>query len=286
VARRSELIRELAALDYLASYDVAPLVDRLILPSRNAWNDVTQELAAKEFDFSKFDRRLSLIGRPIVALSNEADPEVMVAPGVVERAFMHNIAGAVSGALQNDFWQSAKMRSYSGSAGARAGIEFNISVAEALSRMGLRAWPSAKPSWCLNRKNTEELKQLGDIDVLAISAEGQIVWVVEAKDLKLCRTLGEAARRLSEYRGQYTNNGKPDQLMRHLRRVDFLRANAPDLIQRLGLLSVPQVHGVLIVNAPQPMQQLQQEYSMDSTAVMLTKLESIPWSKGWTNDRA
>jgi hypothetical protein len=56
-------------------------------------------------------------------------------------------------------------------------------VADALRALKLRAWPSAKPSWCLNERATDELKVLGDIDVLAVSADGQHVWVVEAKDL-------------------------------------------------------------------------------------------------------
>jgi hypothetical protein len=278
VVPRSQLVRELETLEYLRGQNVGPLVDRLTLPARNGWDDIPPGFRPTDFDLGKFDRRLSAIGRPIIALSSGSDPELVVAPGVVERAFVHNIGGAAAGALQNEFWQSAKMRSYVGSAAARAGMQFNESVAGSLSKLGLRASPSVKPSWCLNEKNTDELKRLGDIDVLAVS--GNKVWVVEAKDLKLCRTLGEAARRLSEYRG-LENRGKPDALLRHLRRVEYLRTHAASLVQRLHLSSIPQVHGVMIVNAPQPMQQLHRKYSADSTVVMLDEIGRVPWADGW-----
>jgi hypothetical protein len=147
--------------------------------------------------------------------------------------------------------------------------------------LGIRAWPSVKPSWCLNEKNTPELKELGDIDVLAVSPDQCAVWVIEAKDLKLCRTLGESARRLSSYRGQRDEKGRPDALLRHLRRVEYLRTKAAHLVRRLKLSTTPHVHGVLVVNAPQPMQQLHFEYSADSTVTMLDELNGVPWSAGW-----
>ena len=280
--RRSDLLRQLQGVDHLQGYDAGPLIGRLMLPSRNGWDHIPPGCRTGDFDLGKFDRRFSLIGRPIVVLSSDADPELVVAPGVVERAFVHNTGGAAIGGLQNEFWQSPRMRSYAGAAGAKEGMDFNVTVAESLSILGLRAWPSAKPSWCLNQKKTDQLDRLGDIDVLAVNADGNSVWVVEAKDLKLCRTLGEAARRLSEYRGR-SNDGKPDALLRHLRRVEYLRRHAASLVQRLHLPSLPSVHGVLVVNAPQPMQQLHHEYSADSTVVMLDRIASVPWSKGWNS---
>jgi hypothetical protein len=53
-------------------------------------------------------------------------------------------------------------------------------------------------------------------------------------------------------------------------------------VQRLHLPGTPQVHGVMIVNAPQPMQQVHREYSADSTVVMLDDLGSVPWAIGWS----
>jgi hypothetical protein len=281
--RRSELIAEVQAIDYLREYDAGPLIDRLIMPVRNNWDDMPSDSVRADFDLARFDRRFALIGRPIVVLEAEADPELAIAPGVIERALIHNITGAAYGVLQDRFWSSAVMRSYTGKVGSRLGIEFNESVAEKLRYLDLRAWPSVNPSWCLNQKKTDEVVRLGDIDVLAVSPNDMVVWVVEAKDLKLCRTTGEAARRLSDYRGQMKKNGKPDDLLKHLRRVEYLRTHAASLVGRLKLPGVPKVCGLVIVSAPQPMQQLQHEYSADSTVVMLDRIDAVPWASGWIN---
>lgn len=254
------------ALDGLASNG---LRDFILFPSpREAWRSA-----------GLFGSRA--LARPIVELSAEPDAELVFAPAVIERAMLHNMGGALSGALQNEFWQSDAMRKFSSSAGAAAGIAFNGRVAERLQQLQLRAWPSATPAWCLNQKATDELKALGDIDVLAVSPDGSCVWIVEAKDLKLCRTLGEAARRLSEYRGKLTQKGKPDKLLRHLNRVAYIRANSSALGARLGLKVRPRVCGVVVVRAPQPMEQLQTDVGVDGVFVMLSDMTKVPWATGW-----
>ena len=234
----------------------------------------------RDTDLSKFDRRLSLIARPIVSLSSEEDPILAIAPALIERTALHNMSGALSGALQGQFWESRQMIAFAGASGARTGLEFNEAVASGFEGLGLKASHSVKPWVCLNQKKTEKLENLGDIDVLVINSSGTVVWVCEAKDLKLCRTLGEAAQRLSEYRG-VSKDGKPDKLLRHLRRVEYLRANAAALAKQLKLPTVPTVHGAVIVNSPQPMEQLVHEYVQDSAVVMLDEIGSIPWEAGW-----
>lgn len=86
--------------------------------------------------------------------------------------------------------------------------------------------------------------------MLAVSRDDDIVWVIEAKDLKLCRTLGETARRLANYQGRSDEKGRPDALLKHLRRVAFLRENAHDLSIRLGCSKTPRVCGLVVVKAP------------------------------------
>jgi len=279
--RRSELIAEVRAIEYLSNYDAGPLIDRLTMPMRNGWDDTPPGTTAADFDLARFDRTLAPIGRPIIVLQAGDDPELAIAPGVIERTVMHNVMGAAYGTLQGRFWSSPAMRSYSGKVASGLGLEFNESVADKLKQLNLRAWPSVSPSWCLNHKRTEEVTRLGDIDVLAVSPNDKVVWVLEAKDLKLCRTMGEAARRLSDYRGRIKKNGAPDELLKHMRRVEYLRSHADLLIGRLKLPGVPKVCGVLIVSSPQPMQQLQHEFSADSTVVMLDKIASVPWATGW-----
>ena len=275
---RSELLTRLAAIAIIDAPDFAPLVDRLTLPCRNGWDDIPEGTRKLDFDISRFDRRFSLIGRPLVAITNDDDPLLAIAPAIVERAARHNVAGASAGGLQGDFWVSKTMRSYVGHAGERTGMEFNERVAQAVQSQGLVAAASVKPSACLNHKATDELKRLGDIDVLAFSPEGEHAWVIEAKDIKLCRTLSETARRLSEYRGLPLPNGKPDNLLRHLNRVAYVRQHAADLAKRNNLPGVPEVHGLVIVDVPQPMTFVIASESKDARFVQVDSLSELDWA--------
>jgi len=155
-------------------------------------------------------------------------------------------------------------------------------VARAVAGQGLQTWSERTTSWCLNRKQTDELDRLGDIDVLGVSAADNMVWVIEAKDLKLCRTLGEVARRLANYQGRTDGKGRPDALLKHLRRVAFLRDNAVDLGKRLGLPQTPKVCGLVIVKSPQPMTQLTGKFYDDARVALIDRLGEIPWRAGWT----
>ena len=252
--RRSELARMLAANESYPSDNPMPLLIRLTLPRRTSWLDRSSSLAESDIDLSRFDRPFSLIGRPLLALDDEPDPTVLLAPLLVSDSTMYAFSGLMDGCLQNQFWFSGAARRYVGEASAAAGPRFEERVAEKLRGMGLRAWVRCKPSWALNQKVSQEL---GDIDVLAVSADGLRVWVIEAKNLRLCRTEVEVASRLYEYRGRTVINSKgkevPDALLRHIRRVQYLRERNSALCHRLELLCPPEVRGLLIVDSPQPM---------------------------------
>tara|TARA_Y100000815_G_scaffold274121_1_gene307271 strand:- start:20667 stop:24446 length:3780 start_codon:yes stop_codon:yes gene_type:complete len=275
---RSQLISWLDTREIEGKPDFASLIDRLTLPSRPDWKVLPEGTSERDFDLSRFDRRYSLIGRPIVALNADNDPLLAIAPAIVERAARHNIGGALAGGLQGEFWISKEMRSYVGGAGERAGLEFNERVAKAIRKLGLKADHSVKPSSCMNLQATDTLKRLGDIDVLAFTPDGLHAWVIEVKDIKLCRTLSETAKRLSEYRGLRLANGKPDNLLRHLNRVDFVRAHAADLAQRNKLPQTPSVHGLVVVDVPQPMTFVTASDALDARFVTVDSLSEFDWS--------
>lgn len=281
VRRRSVLLAALAEDELLAGAKLEPLVDRLTLSARDGWTAIPRDATVGDFDVSKFDRPLSLIGRPILALSGDEDPPLALAPAVIERALVHNLSGALGGDLQNRFWSSRRMQQFASRQGAQAGLDFNDAVAVAVAAQGLETWVGRGMSWCLNRKQSDELDRLGDIDVLAFSARDNLIWVIEAKDLKLCRTLGEVSRRLANYQGRTDAKERPDALLRHLRRVAFLRANAADLRKELGVQDPPRVCGLVIVKSPQPMSQLTQEFYDDARVALLDRLQEIPWRTGW-----
>ena len=284
IIRRSEFLAYLQTIETMGGKPMANLVDRLTMPRRKSWTDLPPGWTKTDTDLSKFERRYSVIARPIIALSGEADPELAIAPAVIERTFVHNIASASTGSLQNEFWFTREMQSYASSAGARAGLKFNEDLSQQIAALGFEATPSAKPSWCLNIKATRDVEALGDLDVLVLNRAAARVWVVEAKDLKMCRTLGEITRRLSEYRGCRDTKGRPDKMLRHLQRVAFLRSHAANLQRFFKLETVPAVDGVVVVSSPQPMEHLQTHESDDARVVLLDDLDTVPWDTGWQRE--
>lgn len=278
--RRSELRMAVNGQDELLR-DLAPLIDRYTLPCRTGWATSHPGALSRDYDLAKFDRRYSLIGRPIVAIDDDADPLLMIAPAMVERSMRHNLSGAMTGGLQNEFWSSQAMRKFASRRGDETGLAFNDELARELVQIGLDAHSSAQMTWCLNHQGTDQVKRLGDIDVLVFSPNRTRVWVIEAKDLKMCRTLGETARRLSEYQGKPKSNGKPDNLMKHLTRVDYLRAHAGDLQRRFGLSSVPSVSGLIVVGSPQPMEMIKIPGGKDAITVRRENLTEVPWNEGY-----
>jgi hypothetical protein len=278
--RRSELRMAVNGQDEQLR-DLAPLIDRYTLPCRNGWATPHPGAIPRDYDLAKFDRRYSLIGRPIVALNDDDDPLLMIAPGMVERSMMHNLSGALTGGLQNEFWSSRTMRTFASRRGDETGLAFNEDLARELAGMGLEAYASANLTWCLNQRGTETIKRLGDVDVLVFSPDRNRVWVIEAKDLKMCRTLGETARRLSEYQGRPKSNGKPDNLMKHLTRVDYIRSHVGDLQKRFGLATAPSVSGMIVVGSPQPMEMITIPGGKDAITVRKDNLIAVPWNEGY-----
>ena len=278
--RRSELRMAVNGQDEQLR-DLAPCIDRYTLPSRNGWATPCPGAISRDYDLAKFDRRYSLIGRPIVAIDVDDDPLLMIAPGMVERAMMHNLSGALTGGLQHEFWSTKEMQTFASKRGDETGLAFNDELARELKGMGLEAHNSAKLTWCLNHRGTDEVKRLGDVDVLVFSPNRSRVWVIEAKDLKMCRTLGETARRLSEYQGIAKANGKPDNLMKHLNRVDYVRKHAADLKNRFKLPRVPHVSGMVVVGSPQPMEMIAIKGGKDAVTVRKESLSQVPWDDGY-----
>ncbi len=58
--------------------------------------------------------------------------------------------------------------------------------------------------------------------------------LIECKSLEFAKTEGEVARQISEFRGRL-NDGEPDRLLRHIRRIDVLLMHSKDLLKRLGM---------------------------------------------------
>jgi hypothetical protein len=253
IVRRSALAESLRA-NRQYGHDAARLLDRFTLGNRSGWHDRPEGLVEADFDLCKFDRPYSLISRPLLALDASHDPFVLVCPLFVSDASMYSLMGLRLGTLQGRFWSSDAARGFAGSRANELGDEFESTVADALERRGLEVWKRCSLGWALNMKVNS---QLGDIDILALNRAANRLWIVEAKNLRFCRSEFEVASRISEYRGRTITDSKgreyPDKMLRHIRRVQFLREHRGALCGRLELPQAPEVHGLLLVDSPQPM---------------------------------
>lgn len=273
VARHSELLNELQNNPACSREDVSGLLRRLTLRCRSSWD---AELSETDRDISKFDRRFSLINRPLLALDADDDPTVLVSPAFVSDATMYAISGLHEGDLQGEYWESAIARSHAGAMAKASGEKFEKAVEERLNGLGLNAQMRRSLSALLNQKVDPVF---GDIDVFAISKDKRTAWVIEAKNLRLCRSETEIAARLSEYRGRMIRDSKhrekPDKLLRHIRRVEYLRARLPALAKNLRLDQLQAVKRLLIVDAPQPMNFHMLDRLADAESLFLDAIDTF-----------
>ena len=162
------------------------------------------------------------------------------------------------------------MRAWSIQAAARESTEFAEDVGHRLKKLGLDVQVEVYASKILNAKAPPAL---GDIDVFAVDRVRNRVWVVEVKDLGLCRSQREIALRLTDYAGQVKSGGRPDPMMKHLRRVRYIRDHSAALAKHNRLKDPVDVRGLLVVSTPQPMMVVEPE-DPDARVVLLDDLKS------------
>jgi hypothetical protein len=147
--------------------------------------------------------------------------------------------------------RSREMSKWIGHANNVHRVAFNSAVAGKMQELGWHVEREIKLTKVLRRPLGRDY---GDIDVLAWNLHSGRVLVMECKDLKFHKTMGEVAEQLSDFRGEMRADGKPDQLRRHLDRLDLLRQQEPAVQSALSLSSPIHIEGQLVFKNPVPMQ--------------------------------
>ena len=97
------------------------------------------------------------MNRPLIALDDDVNPLVLVAPGLVADACMYSLIGLKEGGtLNNAYWISDEAR-FAGAQGHTMGEEFEDDVGERLRKLGLQTWTRRALSWALNMRLTDRL---------------------------------------------------------------------------------------------------------------------------------
>ena len=250
--RQSRLLQLVRQIPRFRNEVTVKFLDRLILRRRRSWFD---GLTKVDRDLSRLDRAKSLINHPIAEIEGGLDPLLLVVPALVSEACLYSVSSLIHGLSNQRLLLSKEARRFAGQRGMIEGIKFQERVAAQISGSLLQVEVGWTLSKILHRKVSHKF---GDVDILVINHKDSLVWVIEVKNLRLCRTSYEIASRISEYRGEEVidRQGKkrPDKLLRHMRRVEYLRRQAPTLMGRFELSEVPSVRGLLVFDSPQPVQ--------------------------------
>lgn len=206
---------------------------------RERWNSARRPFRGKDWWPWRFNRRLSLMTRPVVAITDVA---LIYAPGFCEDSFRHVVMSCFKGSFETEYFDSVAMREYVGRENARRGHEFNEAVGDIFRKAG---W-SARTEVQMSELGAPEEAASGDIDVLAW--KDGVVCVCECKELWFARTIGQIVEQLSRFRGR-----EGDDLFKHLRRAEWVRAN-PGCLSRVIGSSAFQMRSLLITSKIVPMQ--------------------------------
>lgn len=247
----SDLIKRLCSASSLSSEIVEACIQTFSFIPREKW-DVSPEgyMSSAWFPW-QFQRQLSLVSRPIIQLENSDDPECLIAPAMIIMNVAKFVSDARDGALdQRMFKQDGLLFKCVGKVRGDQGEAFNEKVAEKLRSSGWDAQANLSDGQILNRKKNPAF---GDVDVLAWSNTQKRVLVVECKDLSFDKTIGEIARRLANYQGVLKENGKRDDLKKHLDRCEDIESNIAQLSRFVGF-DVERIQRVLLFSQSTPIQ--------------------------------
>jgi hypothetical protein len=247
--KRSEVLKLGDGKDAVCAQGVAHVLNFLTLTGRPRWRDVPEGYLDKDLFPWRFRRRLSVLRKPFIQLDDGDDPTLMVAPGIVRDAFGYMFRNYYTGDFPR--WQlTPKMNTWAGKARDKMGKEFNSEVAARLKKLGWQVETEVRITKFLSKGFDANY---GDIDVLAWKPDLGRVLLVECKDVQHRKTEGEIAEQLLDFRGALDEKGKPDLLLKHLRRIEVVKAHVPEVMKYLKLPSLLALEGHLVFRNPVPM---------------------------------
>lgn len=225
------------------------IVRTLTLQPRASWRNIPEGYDDKDRQPWRFRRQLSVVRRPMLQINCEADPMVLVAPGMVRESFAYTVSNYHDGNFPD--WQlGPAMRSFVGHSRRKRGHDFNIAVAERLKQLGWQVEHELELTKLFGRNLG---RNWGDVDVFAWNSSIQRILVIECKDVHFRKTYGEMAEQLSDFRGDIRSNGKPDMLRKHLNRIDQVRENLEAVRKFTQMPLATSIESHLVFKNPVPM---------------------------------
>ena len=249
ILRRSEVEQKLAGGDRKGQVDAAKAFKALALKPRPRW-DQAKPKGAEPRDWYpwRFNRRLSLLQRPMVQLDEGPDPRVVVLPTLVDRTVLR-LFGNLNGLLPGELFTSPLLKTWIGGAVDREGHRFNKIVADRMRALGFEARSD------LDMTALGGTPEMGDVDVLAWDPASGLVFAIECKRLHFARSVGEIGERLAEYTRTAAAGDDRTPIQKHLDRLAHLRS-APSHLARYAKIeeSKLRIRSGLVTDYLVPMQ--------------------------------
>ena len=209
---------------------------------RPKWDKPPSGFTGKDIYPWRFKRRLSVTARPLFVFGDQDNDKVLFGIGTLKQNILDLLGRIDEGHLPQEFFTSAEMKKYVGKVNDQKGHAFAQSVANKLCEKG---WHTR------NEVQMTELgasAELGDVDVLAWKPSGEIQ-IIECKRLQVARTIAEIAEICHRFRGE-----AKDELDKHIKRVEWIRANAGGLQRIVGFSpDLSNIDDRLVTNVDVPM---------------------------------
>ena len=201
----------------------------------------------------RFRRMLSLLMQPLLPV----DPKsFLIAPAFLHESCKYMINGYYNCVFSKEQCRSQLMKKWFDIIIGQRGTDFAKNVAERFFQFGWNVKYEIHVREILKRRSDPKygnINVFGDVDVLAWNNTSKRILIIECKHLQSRRIQGEIAEQLSDYRGQKKQNGKSDDLLKHLNRLDILEKNRGDLCEYLNMPRNSSIEGWIIFNHKVPM---------------------------------
>ncbi len=244
--RRTEIIQ---MLEHVNAKDPAQAFAALLLVPRDRWDETNPGSGCERRDWYpwRYGRRLSVLRRPLIQLSNETGSDVLLMPSLLEAAARY-LLEARTGQLAKRLFESEEMRSWIGTITNQLGHAFNETVAAKLRDLGWKARVEVKMT------ELGGSSELGDVDVLAWRTGIGPVYAIECKRLMYDRTVGEIGRRLRDYTDS-RRDGHRTPIQKTLDRLELLMTN-PSILGKITDFPVTKtmIRSALVTDDITPMQ--------------------------------
>lgn len=248
--KRSELKQLLMKSDLVNDDVVEPVINYFTLLPRGRWDMAPDGYTDRDWQPWKFRRRLSVLWKPLVQLNMHDDPDIMISVDMYTEAFGYFFSNIHDGTFDAQWFNSRPMKRWLGKIRDEEGDRFEDAVEERVGSLGLEK----RRGITLNEITQSDMAGVdyGDIDVLCWNNASGDVFVIECKNFDLAKTYSETCERLSKMRGELKANDKPDDLLKHLNRVEQVTLHIDD-VRKLTGIENPKIRSVVVFNRPAPM---------------------------------